>query len=73
MSKTKPTEKRIDTIKRKCEEAGLNIYTVFREAGVPASTIYNWEQKEPAAFETFDKVIETITTISKEQKKQATA
>lgn len=49
-------KKQIEIIREKCEESGLNIYDVFREAKVPVVTISNWNRKEPNAFETLSKI-----------------
>ena len=61
------TTKKIEQIRKKCEENNLNIYTVFREANVPSATIANWERKEPEAFEKLDKINETIDRLIAEQ------
>lgn len=53
-------KKRIDIIREKCDANGLKIHTVFRVAGIPASTIANWDKKEPQAFEVEKKINETI-------------
>jgi len=64
-------KKQIDIIREKCEESGLNIYEVFREAGIPFCTVANWKKKEPAAFTTVTKVNEAIERLT--LKKQETA
>lgn len=53
-------EKKIDEIKRLCNEKGLNVYDVFREAKIPTATIQNWKTKQPDTFNTYDTIIETI-------------
>lgn len=55
-----PKEKRIDEIKRLCDENGLPVAEVFRKADIPYNTVANWTRKEPAAFETYDKLKDTI-------------
>ena len=62
--------KQIDLIRKKCEETGLNIYEVFREAKVPFCTIQNWKKKEPGAFETLEKVNDAIEKLKKEKECQ---
>lgn len=52
--------KQIDVIRKKCEDAGLNIYDVFREAKVPACTVSNWTKNEPSSFVTLNKINEAI-------------
>lgn len=54
------SKKQIDVIREKCENEGLNIYDVFREAKVPVVTISNWNRKEPDAFATVNKINEAI-------------
>jgi len=60
-------EKKIDEIKRLCEEKGLSVASVFRTAQIPSSTIANWTRKEPEAFETYEKLKKTINTMSKKE------
>ena len=60
-----PRKKRIDEIKRLCDEAGLSYSEVFREAKRPYSTIANWTRKEPDNFETYDALIDTIEKLKK--------
>jgi len=60
-------EKKIEEIKRLCAENGLPVAEVFREAKIPYSTVQNWERKEPDAFETYDKLKETIAEMAKKQ------
>ena len=52
--------KQIDIIKAKCAAEGLNIYEVFRRAGVPQSTISNWTRKDPEQFAVKSKIEKTI-------------
>ena len=64
------TKKQIEIIREKCEELGLNIYDVFREAKVPVVTVSNWTRKEPDAFDTVNKINEAIEILSKKSKKE---
>ncbi len=63
----KTREKRIDEIKRLCDENGLSTSEVFRKADVPYSTVANWTRKEPDAFETYDKLKDTIAEMASEK------
>jgi len=60
--------KKIDQIRKKCEENNLNIYKVFRLANVPSATISNWERKEPEAFEKLEKRAKDMCDIAFEKK-----
>lgn len=60
--------KKIDQIRKKCEENNLNIYKVFRLANVPSATISNWERKEPKAFEKLEKINNKIDELIAHQK-----
>lgn len=60
-------KKQIDIIQEKAEAAGLSLSEVFREAKVPYSTVQNWKQKEPTAFETVNKLNETIERLAAEK------
>lgn len=57
-------KKQIEIIREKCDELGLNIYDVFREAKVPACTVSNWKKNEPSSFKTLHKINEAIETLS---------
>ena len=59
------SEKQIEIIRKNCEENGLNIYDVFREAKVPVVTISNWNRKEPDAFDTVKKINQAIERLKK--------
>jgi len=61
------TKKQIEIIREKCENAGLNIYDVFREAKVPVVTVSNWTRKEPDAFNTVNRINEAIEILSKKE------
>ena len=52
--------KRIDVLRKLCEENNLNIYEVARESNIPEATIQNWTRKNPKPFETEDKLLNTI-------------
>ena len=58
--------KKIDEIKQKCKDTGLEINKVFREAKIPVCTIQNWEKKNPKTFETLDIINETIERMKNE-------
>lgn len=58
-------ERRVSYIKRLCKENNITIDMLVREADLPRSTISNWQKKEPAAFENYDKLIETVEIIKK--------
>lgn len=66
------SQKRIDILRKKCSDEGLDLRKVFRRAQVPESTIQNWDRKEPEAFSTWDK-LETSFEEMKEEKLRATA
>lgn len=56
-------EKQIDIIEKKCEDAGITMSELFRKADVPYSTIQNWRRQEPTAFETVEKLNQTLEEI----------
>jgi len=58
-------KKQIEIIRKKCENAGLNIYDVFREAKVPSCTVSNWTKREPSSFVTLNKINSTIEAMEK--------
>jgi len=58
-------KKQIEIIREKCENAGLNIYDVFREAKVPSCTVSNWTKREPSSFVTLNKINSTIEEMQK--------
>lgn len=49
----------IEIVREKCEEKGLNIYDVLREAKVPQTTVQNWKT-DPKAFQTLAKIENAI-------------
>lgn len=53
-------ELRIKYIKRMCKQNNITLDMLIREADISTSTITNWNKKEPAAFEVYDKIIETL-------------
>jgi len=57
-------KKQIDIIRERCENLGLNIYDVFREAKVPACTVTNWTKKDPSSFATLAKINQAIKQLS---------
>ena len=54
----------IEIIREKCENLGLNIYDVLREAKVPQTTVQNWKE-DPKAFKTLAKINTAIEVLSK--------
>jgi len=60
------TKTQIEIIREKCEEKGLNIYDVLREAKVPQTTVHNW-RTDPKAFQTLEKINNAIEVLSAEK------
>lgn len=63
-------EKKIEEIERLCEENGLKLAEVLREAKVPYSTVQNWKNKDPKPFETEKTIKDTIIKMA--SRKQTT-
>lgn len=53
-------KKQIDIIKEECQKIGITHTELFRESGVPHSTIQNWERDDPKPFKTLNKLNETL-------------
>jgi len=63
-----PGEKTIDTLEKICEDNGINIYDLFREAKKPVSTIQNWKKSEPQSLETLAALRTTLAAMLKEKR-----
>jgi len=63
--KIKEDKKQIELIAEECNKYGLNIYEVFRHAGIPQPTVTNWRKKEPDAFDTLAKIYKAIDELKK--------
>jgi len=63
-------EKTIEAIQKICDDNGINIYDVFREAKKPVSTIQNWTKREPGSLETLAVVKATLADMIKTKNKK---
>lgn len=60
-------EKKIEEIERLCEENGLQLAEVLREAKIPYSTVQNWKKKDPKPFETEKTIKDTIIKMASQK------
>jgi len=51
-----------------CRKDGVNPYEACREAKVPSSTVFNWKNKEPGAFNTLRKLNKAKDKLKKSKK-----
>jgi len=58
---------RIELLKETAEANGLTIWSVAMKAGVPHSTVMNWEKKEPKSFVTYDNMVNALYTLIAEK------
>ncbi len=56
-------KKQIEIIEEKAKEAGVSLAELFRKADVPYNTIQNWRNQEPSAFQTVEKLNQTLEEI----------
>lgn len=68
MENTNETGKTYQDIKTKCENLGVSISHVCREAGVDRSILERWKNEEPKTLKTLNAINDTLEGIANDKK-----